>query len=502
MITKRQFKFISALFLSTIILSSCGTEETTAVNPTLPMAATAPFVNPPLTGVNVEFQQYSVDAAKGDTLDYKTGSKIFFPEDAFVDESGKIVEGEVDIKYREFRDPADFFLSGITMSYDSNGVDYLFESAGMLEITATKNGEQVFVNPESQPSVYMASDATELKDNLYFLDTNSQQWVYNGTPLITDLEEVARREAERKAKAGAGRKPMKETKPLVPVKPRRASGDRPVFSIDIDPYSVPELQAYNNLLFEVHENDKNYDPSHAEIEWYDMTLKPAKTSGTYFLTFSSGKRKETYLVRPVLKGKDYKAALKVFSQKQREYKELLAQRLKREKEVADSIEAAYQKYERIQDSLYKVFEVQKDSIYKEQLKAFELQMASMDQQSKTVRSFQLAGFGVWNCDQPVLRELVRVRASFNIQGIGNVDLHNTSVVYKDFNGMYSGPSSSLPLTEDTPCMIWAIHDGKFCYLSYSEFEKLKIDPMNPAITFNLRAYPKEIKGPQDIRELL
>ena len=74
-----------------------------------------PTINPPLEGVNIPYKIYKVIAEKGATLDFKTGSKVVIPKNAFVDENGKLLKGEVELRYREFHDAVDFFVSGIPM---------------------------------------------------------------------------------------------------------------------------------------------------------------------------------------------------------------------------------------------------------------------------------------------------------------------------------------------------------------------------------------------------
>ena len=123
-------------------------------------------VKPPLKNVNVNFENYLVDANQKTILKYQTGSIIKIPNDAFVDKNGKPVFGKVIIKYREFHDPADFFVSGIPMTYDSAGVQYHFESAGMLEILAFQKGKPVFVDPAKKIVIEMVSSQGDDKYNI------------------------------------------------------------------------------------------------------------------------------------------------------------------------------------------------------------------------------------------------------------------------------------------------------------------------------------------------
>jgi len=98
--------------------------------------ASQPFVNPPLENIKPTFTSKKVSANQGGIYEYDNGSKLIVPAAAFVNQNGKIVEGDVNIKFREMHDYVDFFLSGIPMTYDSAGTKYILESAGMVEIYA------------------------------------------------------------------------------------------------------------------------------------------------------------------------------------------------------------------------------------------------------------------------------------------------------------------------------------------------------------------------------
>ncbi len=179
------------------------------------------FIDPPIKGADVPFKEYMVDAAKGDTVYYPTGSIILFPPNSFVDKDGNVITGNVQVKYREFSKPIDFFLSGIPMNYDSAGVQYTFESAGMCEILAYKDGAPVFVNPASKPEINLASEDSSQIQNLYYLDTAQKKWVNKGASIITDLH--------KRKKEGATTVPLPVEALEEPVKPEKANTKAPLF---------------------------------------------------------------------------------------------------------------------------------------------------------------------------------------------------------------------------------------------------------------------------------
>ena len=109
------------VYILTIALISCNQAEKKQTEVSSQPNVTISFINPPLKNVDVPFTEYNVDAAKGDTIFYQSGSILLFPPNAFVDKNGNVIEGNIQIKYREFSNAVDLYLSGIPMSYDSAG---------------------------------------------------------------------------------------------------------------------------------------------------------------------------------------------------------------------------------------------------------------------------------------------------------------------------------------------------------------------------------------------
>ena len=112
-------KKVVPLFLVAVVLFSCD-ENTTEEKDVFFEKTLTPilknevsFINPPIKGLNVPKESFTVNAKLGDTLFDKSGSILIFPKNSFVDASGNIIKGDVKVEYREFSDPFDFFVSGI-----------------------------------------------------------------------------------------------------------------------------------------------------------------------------------------------------------------------------------------------------------------------------------------------------------------------------------------------------------------------------------------------------
>src|SRR4030095_9112058 len=85
-----------------------------------------------------------------------------------------------------------------------------------------------------------------------------------------------------------------------------------------------------------------YNPKDSAEEWSNVELIRGKSKGLYTVKFSNESRSVSYSARPVLEGKDYDKALKVFEKNRKEYRRKLNSRLTEEKK-------GRQKY--IQDSI-------------------------------------------------------------------------------------------------------------------------------------------------------
>ncbi len=144
-------------------------------------------VSPPDENLDIPFQSYKVDSQTSSTLEYSSGSVINVPENAFLDKSGKVVTGSVDLTYREFNDPMEIAFSGIPMGYDSLGVVYPFQSSGMVEIRASQNGEELFVNPDSKIRIDMVSNSSSSIFNLYSM-ADGEGWELKGKDSIASRD--------------------------------------------------------------------------------------------------------------------------------------------------------------------------------------------------------------------------------------------------------------------------------------------------------------------------
>lgn len=133
------------------------------------------FISPPFPSLDPAFTVFRADATKEQTFVLPHGGHLKVPKGAFVDAQGNAVTGEVTLRYREFHNAADIFLSGIPMKYDSAGNRQL-ETAGMFELRGSQNDKEVFVKKGASLEVRLASFAPENDYMAYALDENARNW--------------------------------------------------------------------------------------------------------------------------------------------------------------------------------------------------------------------------------------------------------------------------------------------------------------------------------------
>jgi hypothetical protein len=138
-----------------------------------------------------QFSTGLIDARRGgmvETADSK--SRINIPADVLVHKNGLQVIGTVQIQYREYRNPAEMVLSDIPMTYSENGIDYNFNSAGMIEVRAYQNGEELAIREGGGFTIDY--NVTEQLDSCFFfaLDDSGRTWTKLQEISVQELSET------------------------------------------------------------------------------------------------------------------------------------------------------------------------------------------------------------------------------------------------------------------------------------------------------------------------
>lgn len=444
-----------------------------------------PCINPPIKGLNVSYTTYTVVAEKGATIDYKTGSKITIPKNAFSDENGKLLKGEVEFRYREFHDAVDFFVSGIPMTYDSAGVRYQFESAGMIEILAYQNGKQVNVAPKKVIDISMASNDSDTRFNLYKLDTMANNWSCLGKDKVSAIKpidpiriietasieqtpeykaiETKKVEAKREkdVQMAALPKPIAE-----PKKPEKVKKGKYTFNLEVDAKEFPELSVYKGLLFEVGDENKNFNTSMYDITWDEATIKEGSKNGeNYNLTLKKGLKKYDLVVYPVFEGKNYETALKTFQEKFVSYKSTLDKRLADEKRVEEAYQTKIAEWQRKQAELVRLYEEKQAEAYKQ-----------METNQKVMRMFTVNSFGVYNSDcAQKYPSGILCNASLKNNLKKDLVCYEVYLVDKERNALFTysrNPVINFSFNQNSKNLLWTVENGVLYWLKPEQFSAM------------------------------
>ena len=387
---------VTAVVVYMQLFMSAGTTLTTA----------PAFIQPPIAAADIKPNTYIIDAGQDSNLTCNSGSKIHIPANAFTDENGNPVNGKVELHYREFHNVLDVFLAGIPMTYDSAGEQFHFETAGMIEIAATQNGKPLKTNPDALILVDLASANREDRFNTYYLDTVEKKWKYltqknynEPTPISESDAAPASSPYSKQLLAAdapaqqvikqldATQKEIASIEKQKPVAPKKVNKDKHRFKISVDEKEFPEIAVYSNMKFEV--DDKSYNPEKAKTLWENVELKRINGSTSYQVIFSNVKETYTVVAIPVFEDKDIKEATRVYEEKYKEYEAKLGKKKADEVRLKAELEA---RAKAIEEKIRKEIAEQA-----ERRKEYDARLSQTD---LFYRTFQVADFGIWNCDNP------------------------------------------------------------------------------------------------------
>lgn len=507
--------------------------------------ASQPYVNPPLGDVQAVFTSNGFNATKGGVYKYKNGSKLIVPPAAFVDANGKIIEGEVDIRYREFHDYVDFFLSGIPMQYDSAGTKYDLESAGMIEIYAEQNGQRLNIRPGKEIDVELVSEIkvsdpnAALNFNIYRLDTVQRNWVYTGVDQIEVLEDNASdllndpksafeqsynaqiAAIDQKADQEMAKIDASIKRPSQPIQPVRANGNDHVFNFDFADEdfnedflddsnadqaaiegSINEItklrKQYKNTMWQIAPGNTNFNEEAAsQISWDDMRIRQINNRD-YELTLIGQNNQMKVIVNPVLTGNDFEQAMQNFNKEFQAYQNQITQI---EAQLAEQKEALRQRI-----AVEKEVENKK---YEDQLAAYRAKgldeiATNLMVTKKIVNRFKVSNFGIWNCDRPLPPYMLRLKGEF-VDNHKNTFEHNTAyLVDKNFNTVsrfYAKKGADVVFDEGSEKIMWVItKENKIAVFRPEQFKR--INQKKGDYTFVLDLVDQEIKSEEDVRKIL
>lgn len=194
-----------------------------------------------------------------------------------------------------------------------------------------------------------------------------------------------------------------------------------------------------------------------------------------------------------MEGKDYEKALKVFDKKTKEYQKKLKQRVNtenanKEQYIKDSLAYSVwlEENKRI-ERLNKLVEIRNKEIEKQNAKIEKINKETIDanQSIRLMRSLKIDRFGIWNCDVAIFINSFLIVASFKDNAGNPLELTNIAVIHRSLNGIVRFFDNRIGLVDGGDNMIIGINNGRFAYITYSEYNKLKINADTKEQTFTM-----------------
>lgn len=344
--------------------------------------------------------EYLISAELGDSIYTANGTLIIIPPNSLVDDKGNGVSGDVVISFREFHDVPTIFGSNVAMTYDSAGSEYHFESAGMIEIYGNQNDKELSIRKENPVIVEMLSHNPGDYFNVYYMDPKGDwefvkkdiskvfqrldsQIVF--TPISLEDHPALQTKAKDYNKAKKQYNSVLQNAGL--VIPKLANDNQFSIKLNYSEEEFPELKGYENVLFEVTNDNKNFDPKIAEQTWTDIDLSKEIDGRYKMLLF--GKKKIELIVTPVFSSDDIEKANQNFESLFKKY-DLAHQKVL--SDAKNKMIETYSKYKTTEDSILNIVNSSlNESAWNSEIDS---------RKDAVIRVFTVEKFGFWNSDCP------------------------------------------------------------------------------------------------------
>lgn len=494
------------------------------------------YVNPPLENFTPQFTSQKVNVNQGGVFEFETGSRMVVPVAAFADDYGNPVQGEVDIHFREMHDFIDFFLAGMPMIYDSAGVRYHLESAGMVEIYAEQNGQRVHLVSGKNIEVELVSEINvpnlnvPPRYNIYKLDSAARNWVYQDIDRIQMLEdevldandplypmkkdlfdEIA--QIENRAKAEIKLIESSIIKPVEPLRPIEKYGNNPTLELDFQDQNITfetetleeqlkeeslALQKlYTGTIWQVSPNNPSYDQNAFKVEWEGIQLKQLNYRD-YELTLIHGENRLNLVVNPVLIGDDYQKAMELYETQYAEYQNAIEFWENQLEEQKNKVQA---QMETEKAEAQVAFNERLNTLRDQGLEYLATQEIM---KRRIINRFNVTSLGIWNCDRPIAPEDHQINARFKDKSGKDYINRIGFLVDKSRNSVHqflATKDTKLHFNPDSENLLWIItEDNKIAVFSPDDFKKINRKKGN--FTFELTVMDQELNSEEEVRKIL
>ena len=393
----------------------------------------------------------SFDAEKGVVFHQPTGTHIVIPANALVDENGRKVKGKVTMKFREYQNAREIFLSGIPMQLGEDRSDY-FSSAGMMEIRVSQKNKPLKLAGDKSVDVELASAIDPTSNYKLFKLEEDKNWD-NGTTFET-VKNTRRDDALAALPA----------RPSRPIDPSADTSDF-IFELISDYKRMPHLNIWKNIKWKFRKSNDELAPQQAlRIGWDKIKIEPLNDGENSFkLDFSMSQS-------------DYNSKIITVTYSMIASPELTGRELAK----------ATKKFEKAMEN-------------------YAIEFAKIDEEenrllleSGILNSFKLNDFGIFNIDCIKSASiLAKVNLKFDFEKELNpkinkvmlyliLDEERSVIKFNAFDW------DKIPLTDSKCALVAVLPNGKVAYVSYEDFrKKIDFDKLTDGQSFYFKTVKKE-----------
>jgi hypothetical protein len=418
-------------------------------------------VSPAFKNIDVAYKTFGIKPGKAEKIIIKeSGTVIEIPANAFVDDKGNTVTEKVDINFREFHDAAEIIASGIPMHNPETG-EYM-ETAGMFEIKGLCKGKEIFIAPDKKIKINLASYNKGDRFDFFKLDENGR-WETKQKKGKSQIN-LSRVEELKKIDSKINEKPIEPSK--------FDEKSKFVFNLDTRYIISPEQSVFRDVIWQFAgkatdtDNPENM-PYIFETKWTNIDIKKEKSH--YKLILSNYSKKVEIRVVPVLKGNDYAIAKKDFDLKIKEFQKI-------QKDLAQ---------------LQKMYE----------------------QQAEILRTYEISGFGIYNCDFWKGDSDIRLEASIDFEKefdyaekLGTVKfflINNNRKAVVSFNIDKKGCIENFVFPSNEKNLLIAVLPGNsVAVFSSEDFKNLENKRKGDKVTLKMKTAEKTINAVEDISKII
>lgn len=334
-----------------------------------------------LKEIKVKDEVFVFNSEESFALHTRDGSVVYIDENSFEYSDGTMLKGDVEVSFKEYHNIMDVIKSRVKMTYDSAGVKYHLQSAGMFEISGKKNGKEIQVKNGKELRVDLMTQTNGGKFNFYKFENNNWSFLHKDESFakqdgkgLSEIEEELINVADK----------IREIESDMPIKPDLIDDEKLNIKLDFKEFEFPELAGFKDVLFEFLDDEMSAE-SLEGFDWDFVEINKIEKEIYRLSVYSKGK-KYMFNTKPVI-GNHQK--LGVFSRLFNKYKKELAVQTAIAKSLnVDKMSLLRSSENKRISSLitYKNISVNKSKT--EQTRA------------KLIRSFQISSFGMFNSDCP------------------------------------------------------------------------------------------------------